>query len=294
MYKYSFRASIAIGSLVFIGLVFLNTHFLHIIQPETNNIATYSSLSPERVEPVPPPIPISIPVDQETQSGVTSSEMSVPSTVPIFMYHYIRDYSDENDPIGINLSVSPKQFEKQVSWLQSSGYQAVPVHFLKYPQPISLKPIVLTFDDGYQDAYVSAFPILEKYHMMGVFYIIVNKIGTPGYLTWDEISSMQDAGMVFGSHTLTHPNLETLSAEQMHRELQESKDILSQKLGHAVTDFCYPSGKYNDAVIQELQFDQYETATTTHAGIAQTKDNMLMLKRIRITENTNIQFITSK
>lgn len=293
MRKYGFGMYVAVIGFVLLGVTFFNMLFFHAVQQGVKNDVYDRSPSLEAIK-IDTPRVAPVTIHQEPHDSAIAPEMTTPSTVPIFMYHYIRDYSDGNDPIGVNLSVSPKRFEQQVSWLQSSGYQTVSVHFLKYPNPISLKPIILTFDDGYQDAYTNAFPILQKYHIMGVFYIIVNKVGTPGYLTWDEISSMQDAGMVFGSHTLTHPNLETLSIEQIHQELQESKDILSQKLGHLVTDFCYPSGKYNDAVVRELQSDQYETATTTYGGIATTKDDMLTLKRIRIMENTNIQFITSR
>lgn len=218
----------------------------------------------------------------------------MPSTLPIFMYHYIRDYANPSDPIGENLSVSPKRFEEQIAWLKENGYQSVPMSFFAAPQPISFKPVVLTFDDGYQDAYDAAFPILKKYQMIGVFYLIVNKIGTPGYLTWDEIMQMQTEGMSFGSHTLSHPDLRSLSRINLHKELEESKKILEQKLGKEITDFCYPSGKYDDAVLKELQSDSYQTAVTTHPGILNLKDNPFLLKRLRITENTNIRAIVEK
>lgn len=218
----------------------------------------------------------------------------MPSTLPIFMYHYIRDYANPSDPIGENLSVSPKRFEEQIAWLKENGYQSVLMSFFAAPQPISFKPVVLTFDDGYQDAYDVAFPILKKSQMIGMFYLIVNRIGTPGYLTWDEITQMQTEGMSFGSHTLSHPDLRNLSKISLHKELEESKKVLEQKLGKEITDFCYPSGKYNDAVLKELQGDNYQTAATTHSGISNLKENLFLLKRLRITESTNIQAIVGK
>lgn len=225
---------------------------------------------------------------------VVEAKKIMPTKIPIFMYHYIRDYANPNDPIGENLSVSPKKFEEQIVWLKENGYQSVSASFFVTPQLVSFKPVVLTFDDGYQDAYDSAFPILKKYQMKGMFYLIVNKIGTPGYLTWDEIIQMQIEGMSFGSHTLTHPDLRNLSKMSLHKELEESKKTVEQKLGKEITDFCFPSGKYNEAVLKELQEDNYQTAVTTNPGISNVKDNLFLLKRLRITENTHIQATIEK
>src|SRR5665647_414113 len=116
--------------------------------------------------------------------------------------------------------------DRQIVWLKENGYQSVAPHFFETPQTLSSRPIVLTFDDGYQDAYDTAFPILKKYQMTGMFYLIVNKVGTPGYLTWDEIAWMQEEGMSFGSHTLSHPDLRKLSKIDLEKELRESKKIL--------------------------------------------------------------------
>jgi len=219
------------------------------------------------------------------------SEKIIPSAAPIFMYHYIRKYSDLNDPIGENLSVSPEKFEEHLAWLKGNNYQTIFPDFFKNPEAISFRPIILTFDDGYQDAYDAAFPILRKYQMAGMFYLIVNKIGTPGYLTWDEIVEMQKAGMSFGSHTLTHPDLRKLSSVNLEKQIKESKVVLEQKLGRAITDFCYPSGKYDDAALKELQADNYQTAVTTSSGISSLKDNPFLLKRRRITGSTKIKNI---
>jgi len=142
------------------------------------------------------------PYSSDEESALADSpelSKSNPSTIPIFMYHYIRSYFNTNDPIGVDLSVSPEKFEEQLAWLKNNGYHNVFPNFFNSPKPLSFAPVILTFDDGYQDAYDSAFPMLQKYQMAGIFYLIVNKIGTPGYLTWDEIREMQNAGMSFGS-----------------------------------------------------------------------------------------------
>ena len=200
-------------------LIILSTLFLffQFTKTKKQNIATQKS--DDNIESIqtPPTTP------EPVFNNKSESEKMIPSAIPIFMYHYIRDYSNPNDPIGVNLSVSPEKFEEHLAWIKERGYQTVFTNFFKNQKPISLKPIILTFDDGYQDAYDNAFPILQKYQMAGMFYLIVNKIGTPGYLTWNEIVEMQKAGMSFGSHTLTHSNLKNLSPANIEREIKGSK-----------------------------------------------------------------------
>lgn len=233
-------------------------------------------------------------ISETVQNDNGEPQKMMPTAIPIFMYHYIRDYFNPSDPIGMNLSVSPQKLEEQLAWLAENGYQTAAMDFFGNPQPVSFKPIILTFDDGYQDAYDSALPILQKYKMVGTFYLIVDKIGTPGYLTWEEIAQMQKSGMVFGSHTLTHPDLRNLPEKDLENEIRASQEILEKKLGVAVTDFCYPSGKLDDRVLKELLRDNYKTAVTTVMGISDVKADPYLLKRIRIANNSKIQSILRK
>lgn len=276
---YKLVASLIILSSLFLFFQLTKDKKDDAIQKSNNNIENMQKLSATSV-------PI---IDNNSEL-----EKVIPSAIPIFMYHYIRDYSNPNDPIGVNLSVSPEKFEEHLTWLKDNGYQTVFPNFFKNPEPLSFKPIILTFDDGYQDAYDNAFPLLQKYQMAGMFYLIIDKIGTPGYSTWDEIIKMQKAGMDFGSHTLTHPNLRNLTITNMKREIEGSKEILGQKIGQEITDFCYPSGKYDNEVLKELQMDNYQTAVTTNSGISSLKDNPFLLKRLRITDSTNVQAILGK
>jgi len=114
---------------------------------------------------------------------------SHPYEVTILMYHYIRDYTDSSDPIGVNLSVSPNTFDQQMKWLKDHNYQSFGINELdKIAQADpNVKPVIITFDDGYQDAYQNAFPILKKYGFKGVFYIIAGSVGDSAYMTWDQI-----------------------------------------------------------------------------------------------------------
>jgi peptidoglycan/xylan/chitin deacetylase (PgdA/CDA1 family) len=207
--------------------------------------------------------------------------------LPVLMYHYIRDWNKADDKIGTNLSVSPKNFESQMQWLANNNYQSVDFNYFSYPYKMDKKPILITFDDGYKDAYTNAYPILKKYKLTGVFYIITNKVGTSEYLNWDMIREMQVNGMQFGSHTVKHSDLRNLSDIALVDELKTSKEKIEQELKTVIDDFCYPSGKYDDKTIAKLKEIGYKTATTVENGTANEKTDLFRIPRKRIQNSTD-------
>ena len=203
--------------------------------------------------------------------------------VPILMYHYIRDASGETE-MGKKLSVSPENFRAQLQWLKGNNYQPIIVSDLADPQKATISkvyfdkksPIVFTFDDGYKDAYTQAFPLLKEYGFIGTFYIIKDYIGKGNYMSQSEIDELQKAGNEIGSHTLTHPDLTNISLEEARKQIFDSKG--------SATAFCYPSGKYNDAIIALVKEASYLTAVTTHSGIANQNSDLFHLPRVRVED----------
>lgn len=212
--------------------------------------------------------------------------------VPIFMYHYIRDYNDPADQIGINLSVAPTTFSAEISKLKNLGYNTV--SFNQYLSgKANSKSVILTFDDGYSDAY-SAFKVLKNNDLIGVFYIITSKLDTAGYLSTNQIKEMSDAGMIIGSHTLSHPDLEKSSLDKAKNEIAESKILLEKITNQPIFDFCYPSGKYNASVASLVRDAGYKTAVTTKVPSKTNFVDFLELPRFRITEADNSNSLISK
>lgn len=228
-----------------------------------------------------------------TINSENSPEPITEYQVPILMYHYIRDFSDPNDELGAKLSVSPETFAEQLQWLKDNGYQTVNPDYLLTPYALPLKPVILTFDDGYRDAYTVAYPILKKYDFAATFYIITDYIekGNPRYLAWDQVREMKAGGMNIGSHTLTHPDLEKCTTDRVNRELVDSKKLIEDKIGSEVTDFCYPSGKYNQEIVTQVENAGYKTATTVKSGIADQDSKLFELPRFRIQNETNLENI---
>ncbi len=208
---------------------------------------------------------------------------------PILMYHYIRVNPDPNDRLGFNLSVPPDEFDRQMRYLAENGYQTVSFDQIYDPgQPLPKKPVLLTFDDGYADAYTAAFPILQRYGFKATFYIVTSFINKPRYLTTDQIQQMAAAGMSFGSHSISHSILTDLSAARVESEVRQSRVELERLLGRPVLDFCYPSGRVNAAVQAAVSRAGYRSATTVSYGVASSTGDQLLLPRFRVYGGLNL------
>lgn len=241
------------------------------------------SLTTERVE--------SVNTNMQTRhtfEKIPVTEAVATSRVPILMYHYIRTCVDPEDEQCPSLSVSVEAFTSQMQWLRDNGYSTVDLDYLSSPYRVDGQPVVITFDDGYADTYTDAFPVLERFGYRATWYIITDRVDTPGYLTWEQIQELDRRGMQIASHTLNHPDVTTLSAADVATQVTQSKLILEQKLGHTITDFCYPYGRYSSAAVEAVRSAGYLTATTTHEGVARRTDDALTLSRVRIKENTDL------
>lgn len=162
------------------------------------------------------------------------------------MYHHIGTLENPQDE-QFPFTITPQMFEKQLLFLKQNGYtvasEADILHARQTGHTHVEKPVLLTFDDGYADNYTALFPLLQKYQAPALIFLVTQRVGTPGYLTWPQIKQMQASGLVaFGSHTCTHRRLRSLSDEEIVKEITQSKQILEEKLGVPVVSFCYPYG----------------------------------------------------
>lgn len=208
--------------------------------------------------------------------------------IPILMYHYVRVVTDPTDRIGINLSVKPDLFAQQMQYLATNGYTTLTMGdvyaILAGQQPLPPRPIALTFDDGYRDFYTAAWPVLRAHNFKATSYVITDFIGNDRYMTWAMLKELDASGLVeIGAHTLDHGDLKAQSPTRRWQEIAESKATLERGLGHPVTAFCYPAGKYNADVIALVRKAGYLTATTVEYGAKQNLQWAYELPRIRVT-----------
>lgn len=149
----------------------------------------------------------------------------------------------------------------------------------------SSKPfkIETSWDDGFLlDLKVAT--LLKKYNMTGVFYIIVDRIGESGYLSWDQVKDLERQGFEIGSHTMSHPSdMKALYEEQLHYEVQNSKDMIETVLGHKIAKFCYPRGRFNEVVQAKVAESGYiEARATGMPGILEVKDKLAIPGTVHI------------
>ncbi|MGN8833695.1 polysaccharide deacetylase family protein [Selenomonas montiformis] len=160
--------------------------------------------------------------------------------------------------IGYNgdaLSITPENFRKIIRELKAQGFTFVDANDLvdikegKKQQP--RKAVFLGFDDGYKDNYTNAYPIIKEEGVKGTFFIVSNMISHENMMTYADIQEMLDNGMAIGSHTANHAELDKMSAEEIHKELNDSKYSLEKSFGVKVNSVAYPCGGENETVIQE-------------------------------------------
>ena len=199
----------------------------------------------------------------------------------ILMYHMISPHLPKNRSKFNRLRVTPKAFEKQLHWLHHHHWNTMSMAELAECQHIPSKTVVLTFDDGYADNYIYAFPLLKRYNMKATIYIVTerfnqdwatdkdtklssNELNNETMLTHEMVNEMVASGLIdIGSHTIHHANLPTLSNEQQEEEIAHSKTIIEQIYGITCKSFAYPFGFYNEASMALVQKHGYSSAVTT-------------------------------
>lgn len=213
--------------------------------------------------------------------------------VPILQYHYIRVNPNPSDRLGYALSVTPQDFAAQMDWLAAHGYH--PVNFTDLhayfagETPLPSRPVILTFDDGYRDFFTTAFPILRAHGFKSVSYLVSGFFGRTHYMTPADVIELQATGLVeFGSHTVTHVDLNKVSAAELAYQLGASKASLTALLGEPVVDFCYPSGKFDQAVVTAVAAARYDTATTELPGVELSWSTRFAWPRVRVAGDESL------
>ncbi len=196
------------------------------------------------------------PADLEAPLLVPASPSARKLVVPIFMYHHVTNLL-VRDLLDYNLTVRTSDFAQQLTWLQQHGYHSISetdlFDSLYYGKVLPAHPMMLTFDDGYEDMLTDALPVLLAHQDRGVFYIITGMIGGH-YMIWDQIHALARDGMQIASHTIHHVNIGQPPAwTSTQAELLISKHTLETQLDQPVQFFCYPVGEpfHHDTVLQQ-------------------------------------------
>ena len=213
--------------------------------------------------------------------------------VIVLNYHKI-------DNMNISLSVLPKDFEAQMKYLKENNFHTITpdelYSALSGSTELPENPVLITFDDGYEDNYVYAYPILQKYGFKGTIFVITSFLdkNMKNYVTWEQAEEMEASGTIsIQSHTVTHSSMTELSDEQLRHELADSKQAIESHLNKPIHFIAYPTGTYNLHIAQLVKEAGYDGAFTIKYGSVNKGSNIYALERVPIfhTENTNRSFL---
>ena len=211
-----------------------------------------------------------------------------PTGVPVLGYHSIAESN-------LNLSTLPYMFSVQMDYLHTQGYLVVSLkEYMIAIQPRAAllnKIVVLTFDDGLEDFYKFAWPILDRYNFSATVFVPTDYIGKTSkwyadyglspqpMMNWHQLREVTTAGMDIQSHGCSHLPLTVMPARTLQKEMVESKEILEQGLGLPVDYFCCPQGLANYEVKAAIKNAEYRGATIGGHGLHQVGDDPYSINR---------------
>ncbi len=236
------------------------------------------------------------PMWDDEESGIlyitpSARDFEVPEgiNVPVLMYHAV---SDEMWGIG-ELFVSPSDMEDQLVYLLDNGYDPIWFQDLEHIEDYD-KPVILTFDDGYDDNYTELFPLLKEYQIKATVFVIGNAFGMSHKMTAEQIKELSDSGLVtVQSHGYTHHDMDVMGEEELEHELGESWRVITRTTGKIPSVLCYPTGKYSDLTI-EIAEKYYNFGLKMNGGMYCTSaENSFEVNRYYVSRYTDIYTFAS-
>lgn len=220
----------------------------------------------------------------------------------ILMYHMISEHLPKKKSKFNRLRVKSVEFEKQLKWLNNNNWKSYKMSELISLDVIPEKSYVITFDDGYRDNYLNAFPLLKKHNIKATLYLIVNRfsdawaldkdtnsiseeLNNEEMLSDDEIIDMINSGLIeIGSHTLNHCNLKDKHFDKKKEEIYNSKIEIEKKFNINCESFAYPFGFYSKNDWKIVEEAGYSSSVTVQSGVEDIKEsNKFLLKRIMVS-----------
>ena len=209
-------------------------------------------------------------------------------TIAILTYHAL-------DNSGCVLSTPPRVFAEQMRILRELGVSVVPLADVRraldgFATPKNL--VAITFDDGFRSVYEYGLPVLQRYGFTATVFLVTDYcgktnswLGQPQNITrrpllaWAEIKEMDQAGIIFGSHTRTHPDLRTVTRRDAEEEMIASKQLIEDATGRPVDTMAYPYGAYDNR-LKSLAQVHFSVACTTKLDFVRAGDEPLALNRL--------------
>ena len=231
-----------------------------------------------------------IPAPTAAPSADPSTNRAVILHVPILEYHRVKPLSGESG-YAVDLVVPPDTFAAQMDALRAAGWQTITMgqlgDYLRLGTQPSPRSFVISFDDGYEDGYSYAFPILQREGFVATFFVIAGRIGQADFLTSSEMRDLVAAGNEIGNHSISHVDLRVMTPERLVKETYGASTIIAGDVGVWPQSFSYPIGLTNPAVSDAVAATPgILTAVIQGGSKTETWANRLNLPRLRVGPGT--------
>lgn len=271
-----------------IGIGFLVFQKQGMRQPKSSLLASthlISQLPTEHIPAQPTPSPLPTPTPSPSPTPYPPAGWTC-TTLPILMYHHIEPEALAKQLGHASLTVDDHIFETQMAYLQNRGYTPMYLRDLAdwfdHQSALPTKPVIITVDDGYDDFYTYALPILKQFNFKSELFVPTGLLENPGYLSWGQVIESSHSQVDIAHHTWSHKNV----AQSTSADFAQEIDLPTQQLkdhGFGPVDiFAYPYGTHNGIIESYLQKEGFRIAVTTLPGKIQCKEDRLALHRTRI------------
>jgi len=229
------------------------------------------------------------PTPTPTPKPLTFSEMNQlygPCVyLPVLMYHYVQDIKTAQKNAQTGQTVQTKNFREQLEYLKNKGYNSLQfsdlISFFENGTTLPSKSFLLTFDDGYEDFYINALPILKEFGYKASVFLSTGLVNNPGYLSWQQISDSQGSGIYYANHTWSHKNV-LAKPDLVEKEITLADAQLTEHGLNQSKVFAYPYGSSNNFSEELLMKIGYHLAFTTRYGSVLCIKQRYQLPRIRV------------
>ncbi|WP_405738562.1 polysaccharide deacetylase family protein [Streptomyces sp. NBC_00028] len=219
-------------------------------------------------------------------------------TVPILMYHAV---AAEPKDATRELSVTPEAFDRQMGLIADLGHTPVTTAELaahwRDGRPLPERPVLITFDDGYEGVHRHALPVLAKHGFAATLFVSTAWLRGPHdngnaldtMLDWPQVRELAAEGVEIGGHSHTHPQLDQLDDDTLRRELILCKEIVTDELGTAPVSFAYPYGYSSRRVREQVRETGYAQALAVGNALARRRQGPYALLRVTVRRATDAE-----